>query len=331
MVLATALGLSTTAFAASSVRVRLDDSSIRVDEDTYAYVSTSVDYDEERWDTDDSHIVEIDSDSGEITGLYPGRATIRVRLYEYRYDDDTGKERRASVGSGSATITVIGSGRYYDDDYWEDYWDDFDDESIDYTAGERTPVSSGSGSRTNTTLSNGALTASALNSAINGASGSSVTLKDYDSASASALRTAASKNGGMSFHFDTTNGGSVEGRLTLTAANAVNLENGLDLGVYTNQADTGEVANTFENTFKNDLVVAKSEQSGSFGTTVKIAIRAGSVISSHNDLRVYRYDSNTNKYSELKNANPWIDDNGYAHFYTTMGGYFIVSDGPLKR
>ena len=41
------------------------------------------------------------------------------------------------------------------------------------------------------------------------------------------------------------------------------------------------------------------------------------------------YDKATNTYSQITNPGAYVDDNGYLHFSTALGGGIIISEGAL--
>lgn len=284
------------------------------------------DYDYCSWYTDDYEIIDLDRDNGDVTGLEPGTAKVRVDLYKRdpdRYKEDgitlnRNYDKYIKVGTASKDIKVTGTSssgntvvpREVDDD------------------GKVVKPSGNNGPITSATVSD------AVKKALVKGRTTSTSFKNYDSVSAYALQSAASamKGGTVTLNFDTVDGKTTEGRLTINPSNASNLKNDINLSVYTNTAQTFKVKDSFDKYFKNNVAVVKTAQSGSYGMSVKIAAKVSdSTILKSNKLRLYLYDVTTSKYTEIKGAGLRVDDNGFMHFTTSTGGYLVISNGALAK
>ncbi|MDL2233984.1 hypothetical protein LJC63_10475, partial [Ruminococcaceae bacterium OttesenSCG-928-L11] len=199
------------------------------------------------------------------------------------------------------------------------------------------PSTSTGSSTTNTTVIDEDtlvdLTKTAISTAkSSGSKTASVRVKDAAYVSADALKAMAStaKASGMTaqLNADTTSGGTTTGRLTLDPSKTAN---DIDLGVYVDSSHTSSVQSKFDKWFSNDVVVIALEQQGSYGTTVTVSALVNVSDISTSNMKLYSYDTNSNKYKELTNTGVKTDSNGYLQFKTTDGNYIIVSNGALKR
>lgn len=286
--------------------------------DFSAYPS-EVEWDDVSWSTNDYDLIDLD-DFGEVTGLEPGTATVKVELYMKETDpasNNNGKNIR--VGSATAEIKITGTSP-----------------SRGTAILPRDVDKDGNVIRTSNT--NGAITSTTVSDAVKKAlvkgSTASATFKNYDSVSAYAIQSAATamKGGTVTLNFDTMDdNNAIEGRLTINPANASNLRNDINTGVYTSNVQTYKGAGTIQKYFKNDVLVVKAAHSGSYGMSVKIAVKSTDKLSKSKDLRLYTYNPATNKYSEVKDAGLRIDENGFVHFNTTVGDYLVISNGALVK
>lgn len=301
---------------ASSTKIRVGRT-LQLEERVYP---RDLDYSEVEWSTDDYSVIELD-EYGEVTGLMPGEATVRCRIFGYP-DDGSSPNKMVRLGSQDITITVVKNL--------------YSDSSSSKSSSSSSSTSSKSSS---STVSGSKISTSDVNAAVKKAvvrgKTKSTTFKDVGSISASALQAAAvtMKNGGgtVLLNFDTTtNGKSVEGRLTINPAAAAKVKGDTKLGVYTNDGAVSKTRTKFEKYFKNDVVIIKAAHSGSYGMDVTYAVKIGKSLSTK-DLRIYTYDPDTNKYSEISGSNIWIDSNKYVHFTTSLGDYLVVSAGKLAK
>ncbi|MEF9984041.1 MAG: hypothetical protein RR710_05820 [Oscillospiraceae bacterium] len=101
-----------------------------------------------------------------------------------------------------------------------------------------------------------------------------------------------------------------------------------NLGMNQNQTSTKTF---FEKWFNNKVAAVRFTQSGNFGMTVSIAIKADVSGLNTKTLRAYRYDPKTNKYKALPNAAPYVDRAGFLHFNVSEGGDIVFTDRALAR
>ncbi len=257
-------------------------------------------WEEVEWSSSDENILEVD-DYGRVTGVSSGTATVTVRVLNIE----------SRWRSASMTFTV-GSG---------------------------TSTSSSTSTASTNTTSGGAQKGdlpttdliAKMDEAVLNNSGSAV-FQDYTSVSASSLiqaysRVSTSGNNTI-LYFDTMNGDMVEGRLTINPLKAASLTADVNLGVFANESATQSVSDLFKKHYSNNLVVAKSAQSGNYGMYVSIAVRTGD-LGDVSTIKLYSYNADTNIFQEVQNSNVWLDGNGYIHFDTYLGDYLVLSEGAL--
>jgi hypothetical protein len=309
---------------ARSVRVTSTTRTIQVDgrvELYYDVTPRDLSYDYVRWETDSTHIIDIDRDTGVVTGRYPGRTVARVRIYVYDNNN-----RAVQVGSGHTEITVVGRTAVGD--------------LVRASNAETTTTSRVSPAPVvvlpRDTVS-GAVSSETLSSAVRDALRRNETtfarLRNYETVSASALRSAgsASLGGTVLVHFETASGNNIEGRLTINPKDAADLTGNIAVAIFTNSGVTGRVAQLFNRHFTNDVSVVRAAHAGSYGLNVKIAAKISDSLARSRDLRVYHYNSENNGYLELTAPNIVVDSNSYIHFDASAGGFYIISNGPLNR
>ena len=90
----------------------------------------------------------------------------------------------------------------------------------------------------------------------------------------------------------------------------------------------------FEKWFQNKVRIVCTDQTGTWGQRVEIAAKVDLTDMNTSNLYIYRFDRKTNTYILVQRpgkAAPgyWLDKNGYLHFYTTLAGDYIISEGPL--
>lgn len=269
---------------------------------------------EVKWSSSDDDVADVDS-YGEVYGNAPGETVITCTVTYKTSDTKTSKK------SGNITITVPGKVSSSSDD---------EDESS---------ASASSKTTTTTTTATEKIAASTVTAKVKevakkGAT-TSATFKNVGSVSAATLQAAAQSakdaGGSVTLNFDTMDGNKVEGRLTIDPSQAEKLTNDISLGVYTNEGKTKKVRDVFNKYFVNDVVVVKAAQTGSYGMTVKYAVKASAALAKSKDLRLYSYSIATGKYTEVKNAGITIDANNYARFSTNLGDYLVLSAGPIKK
>ncbi len=157
----------------------------------------------------------------------------------------------------------------------------------------------------------------------------SISAKVLESMVKAAEKAAAKKdtNVNLVLHADVVKDGKVESRLYIDPAKAT-LKGELKLGVTLGDQ---KVETKFEKYFENRIAVVKFDQVGTFGMSIKVAVKADLKGMDTRNLYFYSYDAKTNTYVKLVNPRYRIDANGYLHFTTSQGNYVIVTDAPLVR
>lgn len=157
-------------------------------------------------------------------------------------------------------------------------------------------------------------------------------MSSITSATLQAMNNAARNSGGsVSLIADTMNGKTVQGRLTIPAANAARLGSDISLGVYTDSAHTSAVKSIFDKWYSNRVAVISLAQKGSYGMYVSIAAKVNLTSFNTSTLYLYSYDKSINQYRQMTDTGAFIDKNGYLHFTAFLAGEIIVTDSPLKR
>ncbi len=154
----------------------------------------------------------------------------------------------------------------------------------------------------------------------------SIAARNYTKADLSVLKAAknmAEKAGvTLTIHFDTVVDGVVTQRLSIDPALATK-----DIQVGFNQT-IQDTVKTFQKWFKNNVTAISLNQNGSLGLPATIAAKLPKGMKT-DALVVYAYNQEANTYTQLKDAKPWVDTNGYLHFSTSIGGHILISDGKL--
>ncbi len=128
-------------------------------------------------------------------------------------------------------------------------------------------------------------------------------------------------------HADVTKDGKVESRLYIDPS-LVKGNGEIKLGVTLGDE---KVTTKFDQYFKNNIAVVKFDQTGSFGMSIKAAVKLDLSKLDTKALVFYSYNPKTNTYTKMTAPNYRIDANGYLHFTTSMGNCVIVTDQPLAR
>jgi len=170
-----------------------------------------------------------------------------------------------------------------------------------------------------------AISTTTLLNAVRATSGRNVNLRDFSLVSADALRAVAGE-GDRRLQFDTMNGSAVTGRLTINPANAQGLTGDIRLGVFTTDDRTQSVQIAIDRRFVNRERIIYVEQPN-FQMEVRIAALVGDFDADR--IRIYSCDAYGQNIREVNATGIMMDANGYVHFNTTVGGFLIVSDGPI--
>lgn len=173
--------------------------------------------------------------------------------------------------------------------------------------------------------------ANAISKMPEGATNATVTLKnsgELTSEVITAMENAAKKQDvTLTINLDTVVNGKVTGRISLRSGDSATKQSFVS-GFNAKRAKL--VDKFFSKYFKNSLLTLSMNQQGNLGRKVSIAYKLPQGMSDDN-LVVYTYNSKTNSYSKLDNANLRVDSKGYVHFDTTVGGDFVISDGMLAK
>lgn len=261
----------------------------------------------------DEDICEVDAD-GVIKAVGAGRVKITARTQ--------------NGVTGSITITVPGttsdSSRYENESTWDNSSSSSRSEVSSVSSSR---ISSSAASTTKTETKREKISRETLIEAVQDAGSKTVKLKNYSSVSAASLQAAAAESKSL-LQFDTMNGKSVTGRLTINSSLASKLTGDIKLGVYATAAKTKTVQAAIDDAYKNDTKVIYCEQAD-YGMNVTITAKVGTSLDDSN-LKVYSCDKNGKNVEEVKVTNLKIDSKGFVKFTTSTGGYLIVSDGALK-
>lgn len=161
-----------------------------------------------------------------------------------------------------------------------------------------------------------------------------VTVRNALSISYNALKSmqaAAVKAGGTGavLQADSMKGNAVESRIYIDSSKIpADMKGDLKLRVYTSNPS---VKDHFTKYYKNKCVVVRFEQEGSFGMEIEVATKVDLSGMSTKGLVFYAYDSVKNSFDRIVAPKHYIDDAGYLHFFTSVGGNIIISDGPLAK
>jgi uncharacterized protein YkwD len=125
----------------------------------------------------------------------------------------------------------------------------------------------------------------------------------------------------------TANGKGVDVRIALDPAKSTK---DLNLSASTWSARAISTKTFYQKYYKNSLMVASLGQQGSFGQSVKIAVKLDATLKKDN-LKFYSYDKAANTYKQILTPNYTVDTNGYVHFTTELAGDIIICDGVLAK
>ncbi len=131
----------------------------------------------------------------------------------------------------------------------------------------------------------------------------------------------------LSVYADSMNGSAVDVRITFNPAQATSA---LNLSASTRSLAAVSTTARFEQYYSNNVMTVALGQQDSFGMPVEVAARLQTGLNTAN-LVFYAYDRRSNTYSPITNPAYWVDENGYVHFTTTLGGIIVISNGELSR
>lgn len=162
-----------------------------------------------------------------------------------------------------------------------------------------------------------------------------LTTQNEESISAKDLQTivTAAKNAGGSVRIlaDSTNGGSMTGRLYVKPANASVVTRDINYGIYTDSSNISSTKNMFEKYYNNNIAVIRLAQNTSYGFPVSIAAKVDLSNLNSKTLKFYSYDRTTGKYYAIAAPAYWTDNSGFLHFNTTLAGDIIITDKALAK
>ena len=210
--------------------------------------------------------------------------------------------------------------------------DDDDDSRSSRHSGNAVPTTSanvGAGG----VVSQGAITAEAAQ-ALAGAGGTAILhTQNAQSIAPDTLRALAQAGAQAGkrvvLYADTMSGSGVQGRLYVQPALLTGLAADLQLGVYTDPAQTAATTSLFGQYFNNSIVTVSFGQQGGFGARLQVAVKADLSGLNVKTLYFYSYDRASNSYTRIQSPAYWVDLSGYLHFYTSLGGDVIITDKPL--
>jgi hypothetical protein len=143
------------------------------------------------------------------------------------------------------------------------------------------------------------------------------------------MRAMANAAGGFPVrtHADTLNANrtEVDVRITFNPANAT--KDILLLGSTTSLAAV-RIRNLFEHHFGGTMMAVSLAHQGSFGMDVRVAVRLAPNLDS-SSLLFYRYDRTANTYRQFMPSFVWLDNNGFIHFNTGIGGDIVLTNAKL--
>ena len=180
---------------------------------------------------------------------------------------------------------------------------------------------------TNAVTSNRATTATtnAIEKAVAaGNTSAEVSFRNVGSVSAETLQAIAKQSADngvkVTVHIDKVEDQKVISRMYIDPVQASNLTGDINLEVDVSGKNVETVKNIFEKYFSNKMSVINLGQQGSFGMTVGMAVKLDLSEMNLGSLVFYSYDKATNTYSQITNPGAYVDDNGYLHFSTALGG-----------
>ena len=123
--------------------------------------------------------------------------------------------------------------------------------------------------------------------------------------------------------------GKVTARLYIDPAKSFYVDKEIKLGVSVEQKDVKKTQATFEKHFDNRVSVVHFEHQGTFGMNIDAAVKVNLTGLDTGNLMFYSYDPATNRYAPIKSSNAYVDENGFLHFTTSIGGDLVITDKPL--
>lgn len=135
----------------------------------------------------------------------------------------------------------------------------------------------------------------------------------------------------MSISFDTLSSdkASIDGRLYFPTAGLENWKGSYKTEVKTTNKNIETVKSRINGWYANKVAVVEISQNTSLVVNTHIAANLKDFSSTADNLYFYSYNPVDNKIAPLSSTNAHVDSAGYLHFYTNIGGYIVISQGPL--
>lgn len=285
-------------------------------------------------------------------GKTPGYIAIRANDYVLKVSKSGYEtyERNVRVSESNSDFTVTLERPRYDDS--DD--DDDDDDSSSNSGSGYSGSSSGSISIGTSGSSSGAavnsqnqVAASEINRQITQAIQSQISagqksgaaeikVKNAGSITANALssirQTVLSSKGTAKLLADSTApDGKLTARLYIDPEKSSGVRADIKLGVSMEEKDIQKTSSTFEKYFDNNVSVVHFDHQGAFGMEIDAAVKVDLSKLNTQNLMFYSYNPATNRYTPIANPKASIDQNGFLHFTTNLGGDLIITDKPLAR
>lgn len=143
------------------------------------------------------------------------------------------------------------------------------------------------------------------------------------------LTTEASKGKAKLLADSTSPDGKIAARLYIDPEKSFYVDKEIKLGVSMEQKDTQKTQSTFERYFDNKVSVVHFDHEGAFGMSIDAAVKVDLTGMNTKNLLFYSYNPKTNRYTPITNADAYMDENGFLHFTTNMGGDLVITDKPL--
>jgi hypothetical protein len=124
---------------------------------------------------------------------------------------------------------------------------------------------------------------------------------------------------------------SIQGRMLVRPADLRLTGDRLALGVWTESIITSSISESLGRWYSNRLAVVKFDQQGELGARVQIAARVDLTGLNTNTLVFYSFDQASNRLIKLSDPGYTVDQNGFLHFSTNLGGSIIITDRDLAR
>jgi hypothetical protein len=287
------------------VEMVLDSITVRVNQTKalYATITPSDAEDQELcWDSSNWEIVSVDGD-GEITGISPGTAEV------------TATSENGKVGRCIVTVpdTVIRSNAFIPD------IENKDIPGSDINGGE--------------ILRALALRVDAENAVKTAGKGKTAQLiyKDKTQVSTAALRGAAyaakTQGGAVALKIQTlADDGRVQGQLTINPDKTSDVDDEIRISVYTEYDRVKAVLEKAKSHYSSDVAAIYLPQQNDFGMEVQVAAKIAVDNIQIDGSTLYRYANG--EYTKT-GTDIWMDSNGFLHFTTSRGGYFVLAYRPI--